>query len=264
MNVQKCILPPLSERLKTVAGMVSPGRTAADVGCDHGYTAIYLRLTGVSPSCICTDINEGPLAAASENIKKYKADKIKTVCADGLLGIRPGEAESIIIAGMGGELICEILKKGKEVVWAASELILGPHSEPEKVRNTIYDLGLCIISEALVEEDGKFYPIIKAVPASYDPDISNMPDIPNKPDTHTQRPDETEMLYGPFLLASRDPVLLKYLKKELAAYEKALENLELNGANTLKTVERKRALKALMDINKNAQEFYKWNTETQA
>lgn len=238
-------LPPLSERLAAVAGMVTPGNRAADVGCDHGYTAIYLRLAGISPFCICTDINKGPLTAAEENIKKYGADGIRTICADGLSGVRPGEADSIIIAGMGGELICRILELGAEVTGAAKELVLGPHSEPEKVRRKLRDPGFFITDERMIFEDGKYYPVIKA----------------EKPADGTKSPadrqEEIKDIYGPVLLAKRDPVLKQYLEREENTLEKVLENLSARGRNIPETEERKAAVEHLLFINRTAQEYYK-------
>ena len=252
MNTEQHTYPPLSRRLKTAAGMVTPGFTAADIGCDHGYVAIYLRLAEISPACICSDINKGPLEAAAENIKKYQADRIKLICADGLSGISPGEADSIIITGMGGELICRILKKGCHTVWAAKELILGPQSEPEKVRRLIAGIDLIITDEALVSEDGKYYPIMKV---QQNPAASGQAEfLPEE--------DETELLYGPVLLKNHDPVLKQFLEKEMRSLENALRNLEAYAKNSRRTLEQKQALEHRMELNKKAQEYFTWNTET--
>ena len=235
---------PVSARLLRAAGMVTPGLRAADVGCDHGYVAIYLRLKGISPFCICTDINEGPLRRADENIAKYGAEGIETRLCDGLKGIGPHEAESIIITGMGGELICRILLDGNETVSAAKEMILGPQSEPEKVRNLVYRLGFGVTDEEFLLDEGKYYTLIKAENRG------------RRMENESAAPGETEMLYGPVLLGKRDPVLKEYLENEAVRLRKTLDNLELHGRDIPGIAKRRESLRHLIRLNNTAQEYY--------
>ncbi len=166
MDLKKNALPSLSQRLKTVVSMVTDGCTAADIGCDHGYTAITLVLSGKSPSCICIDRRKEPLERAKRNICLYRVSHVETRLGDGLSPLRSGEAESIILSGMGGELICSILKRGMEIAQTARELILEPQSEAFKVRRLLGRSGFLITAEKYVREEDKYYPVIRAIPVS--------------------------------------------------------------------------------------------------
>lgn len=157
----------LSERMKHVAQMVSACKTAADVGCDHGYIAIYLIRTGRAEHVIATDVNRGPLERAEENIRAYgMTDRIETRLSDGMEALHPGEAQSAVIAGMGGRLVCRILEKSLAAARQMRELILQPQSELHMVRGWLRGYGFAIEAEDMVWEDGKFYPMMRAVPAA--------------------------------------------------------------------------------------------------
>ena len=100
----------LSKRLQTVAAAVTPGHRIADVGTDHGYVPIYLVKNGLCPSACAMDVNKGPLARAAEHIgQEGLSDKIATRLSDGLAGLAPDETDTVVIAGMGGELILRIV-----------------------------------------------------------------------------------------------------------------------------------------------------------
>ena len=156
----------LSKRLQTVAAAVTPGHRIADVGTDHGYVPIYLVKNGLCPSACAMDVNKGPLARAAEHIgQEGLSDKIATRLSDGLAGLSPDETDTVVIAGMGGELICRILKNAPEFLKAGMEFILQPQSEWFKVRHLLHDAGYHIAGEWFLKEDGKYYVVIKALPA---------------------------------------------------------------------------------------------------
>lgn len=188
---------PLSERLTAVASMVTPGLKVADVGCDHGYLAIYLIKKGISPGVIAMDINQGPLQRAEENIREAGfASNIDTRLSDGLDKLECGEVQSIVMAGMGGPLMTDIIERGADVCDKARELILQPQSEQGGVRHYLEDHGYRIISEDIVLEDGKYYPMMKAV--------------------HGEMNLENEVYYryGKILLKEEHPILRAYLRYE--------------------------------------------------
>ena len=104
----------ISNRLTTAAALVTQGYTLADVGTDHGYIPIYLLQQKKIPSAIAMDINEGPLERAKEHIALYGLQAyIQTRLSDGVVALKPGEVEAVLIAGMGGGLIMHILKDGE-------------------------------------------------------------------------------------------------------------------------------------------------------
>ena len=133
----------LSKRMKAVASMVTQGYKLCDVGTDHGYVPISLVTDGTIPEAIAVDINKGPLERANLHIRSCGLeDKITTRLSDGLSAVKEGEAESIIIAGMGGELVIHILTEGDAVCKKAKELILQPQSDIHKVRYYVRNAGI--------------------------------------------------------------------------------------------------------------------------
>lgn len=195
----------LSKRMKAVAAMVSTGGILADIGTDHGYVPIALVERQKIKAAIAMDINAGPLERAAENIKAaHLEDYIETRLSDGVSALDAGEADSIVIAGMGGELTLHILQEGGQVCAAAKELILQPQSDIRKVREFLREHQYKIIDEDMVCEDGKYYPMMKAV-------------RDETSDIWTRMNSETKVvcdIYGPLLLRNGNPVLRRYLVKQ--------------------------------------------------
>lgn len=191
--------------MKAVASMVSTSGVLADIGTDHGYIPIALVERQKIKAAIAMDINAGPLARAAENIKAAHLEKyIETRLSDGVSALTPGEADSIVIAGMGGELTLHILQEGEQVCAAAEELILQPQSNIRKVREFLREHQYKIIDEDMVCEDGKYYPMMKVLH-----DEAN--------DIWTRMNSETKAacdIYGPLLLRNGNPVLRRYLVRQ--------------------------------------------------
>ena len=188
----------LSERLLHIAGQVSAGHVLADVGCDHGYLPIYLVQKGCMQRAIAMDINEGPLSRAKENIRQYGLDRYIAVRhSDEVLALQQKEADSVVIAGMGGGLVIKILTEGREILSSVGELILQPQSEVERVRHFLYEEGYRIVAEDMVFEDGKFYPMMRVLHGA---EQEVFPEI--------------YFQYGKDLLVKNHTVLANYLKRE--------------------------------------------------
>ncbi len=208
---------PLSNRMLRVANMVTKGNVACDVGCDHGFVSIYLVKTGISPKAIAMDVRKGPLASARANIEEYELTQyIETRLSDGVTSLLSEEADTLICAGMGGKLMKRILEDGKEKVRRMKELILQPQSELQGLREYLRQQEYLIVKEDMLKEDGKYYPIIKAVPSEkkeFEKEISKMPL-------------KIQDRYGPLLLEERNPVLKEFLLKERQVYEDILIHLE--------------------------------------
>lgn len=216
----------LSKRMKSIASMVSSGNRLADVGCDHGYLPVSLCLEGRIPGALAMDVNPGPLKRAEEHIAQYGLERyIKTRLSDGLAGLAPGEVDTVVIAGMGGRLIARILEEGRQVCESLRELVLGPQSEVYGVRTWLEMNDFRIDREDMVLEDGKYYPVIHAVPAEGGKPCRNMAEPGGKILT------EEERLFGPCLLKERHPVLQRYLLREEALRKSLTERLkEADGA----------------------------------
>lgn len=207
----------LSKRMNAVAMMVTPGNVLADVGTDHGYVPIALVQQKRIPRAIAMDINKGPLQSANEHIAMCEVgDYIETRLSDGVEALAAGEADSILIAGMGGDLVIHILTEGMEVCRKAKELILQPQSELQRVRRFLREKKYKIIDEDMIIEDGKYYPMMKVVPVEED---SFWDDLSEEVICSCD-------MYGPLLLKNGNPSLRKYLVKQHKQLHKILKGLE--------------------------------------
>lgn len=152
----------LSKRLSTAASYVRSGAFVADIGTDHAYLPIHLVLSNRVNGALASDINKGPILKAKEHIEKYGlSDKIFTQIASGLDGIEKYEPTDIVICGMGGELIAEILDKSDYVKNSRIRLILQPMTSAFELREYLSN-GFSTIAENIVCEDGKIYQVICA------------------------------------------------------------------------------------------------------
>lgn len=229
----------LSKRLKAVADMVGTGSVLADIGTDHAYIPIWLVSRESVPRAVAMDVNEGPLKRAQENIlQNGLEEKIETRLSDGFKALAPGEADAAVIAGMGGGLTIRILKSGMEVVRSLKECILQPQSEIDKVRTFLLEEGFSFIREDMVEEDGKYYPMMCVRP-------------PGSPEctAESEKWPETELLYGRLLLEERHPVLRDYLEREIRIKTGIIRSLEENGSG--------RAVRRISELKKEVEQAEK-------
>lgn len=193
----------LNKRLIAVSEFVDKGSSIIDVGCDHGYLSIYLSQTKKLNKVIASDINEGPLKSAQENIKKYKVEeKIKTKLGSGIDPIEP-DIDTIIISGMGGLNMIGILKYSKDKYKNVNTIILSPNSDTYKLRKEICKLGFYIENENLVSEKNIIYPIIKFKRGK-------------------KKYKYQDYLYGPILIKQKNKLFLEYMQKEKKTKEKLL------------------------------------------
>jgi tRNA (adenine22-N1)-methyltransferase len=200
--------------MEHLAAMVTPGSILADVGTDHSYIPIELVQRGCILSAIAMDLREGPLERARAHIAEAGLERqIQTRLSDGVAALGTNEADSILIAGMGGELVMHILSEGRECCHACRELILQPQSQIGEVRRYLRQNDYEIVDEDMVYEDGKYYPMMRVIPSQ---------------GSHLALPKEltVEELYGPVLLKKKSPVLLDFLKKQYANSDKILKEIE--------------------------------------
>ena len=227
--------------------MVPECRTAADIGTDHGFLPIALVRRGKAGSAIASDLRKGPLAAARAHIEEAGlSGRIETRLGSGLSTVRPGEADVIVIAGMGGMLMRDILLNGQETAQSASSWVLSPHTDRDAVRRTVYELGFRIEDEDMAEEDGKYYPVLRcvpggdALPGAGDGACQKAPGEADSPKTlgetdSTDAPEPgtpgacpltgVELRYGPVLLRKKPEAFLKYLKAEKGRMERARDRI---------------------------------------
>lgn len=151
----------LDSRLMLCAESVRQGAKIADIGTDHAYLPIWLARQGKISHAIAADLRTEPLKSGDINIKKYHAeDIVETRLSDGLKMIRPEEADDVIIAGMGGELIADIINDAQWLKNPEKRLILQPMTKSERLRKYLCDNGFEIVTENAVISDKKVYSVM--------------------------------------------------------------------------------------------------------
>lgn len=224
MEEKRSMEVKLSLRLAAVAHMVTPGNRVCDVGCDHGFLSIYLVQKKISPRVIAMDVRSGPLSRGAEHIADYGLGYyIDTRMSDGLKSLEDGEADTLVCAGMGGRLMKRILLEGREKTRGLRELILQPQSDVPSFRKFLREEGYRTLGENMIEEEGKFYPMMKVVPAGEA--IACQEPLFDR--------------FGELLLKERNPVLKRYLKERRSNAEQILRKLsgDENGIETFHGIE---------------------------
>ncbi len=256
----------LSKRMEAVVNMVSPQSfTIADVGCDHAYVSIALVQRKKASKVIAMDVRTGPLDIAKKNVSEAGfSDTIDIRLGDGLEKLEPGEADGIIIAGMGGLLMKGILERGIHILNVrekAPTLILQPQSDLKEVRIFLQAHAYHIVCESMLVEDGKYYTIIKAEPDG----VSAYAESGERVQTFAEKPySEEEWVYGRCNLVTHSEVLLEFLKKEQTVLQRILEKVEMSVQKSLdgneeipiSTKQRIESVKQEIACNAKALQYY--------
>ena len=153
----------LTPRLRAAAELVREGSSLADIGTDHAYLPVWLLLEGRISRAIAADLRPGPLDRARATARQHRcSDRVDFRLCDGLTGLHPGEADTIVIAGMGGETIARILEGAHWVRDAAVTLILQPMSAQPDLRRWLWRAGFGLEQERIICEGEKLYNIFLA------------------------------------------------------------------------------------------------------
>ena len=153
----------LDERLSAVASLVRNGKRVADIGTDHGYLVAYLVENGVCPGGIAADLRKGPLENAKQTvIQQGLSNEIELILSDGLQNIPENVCDDIVIAGMGGNLIAEILEKAPWVKNEKINIVAQPMTHAEVLRQWFIDNGFSISEEKTATDGKRYYCIISA------------------------------------------------------------------------------------------------------
>ena len=186
----------IGKRLMAIAELVPPCAKLADIGTDHAYLPAYLVQNGKVLSAIAGEVNEGPYRSACAMIDRLGLTKQVTVrFGDGLAVLSPGEADTVIIAGMGGATMAGILSARPEVVACLKQIILQPMAASSAVRRWLTTHMWYVDDEVLVDDEGKLYEIISAKPGSAPPLTDVMAEI------------------GPVLWEKKAPHLVRHLQQ---------------------------------------------------
>lgn len=226
---------------------MTAGSVVADIGTDHAYIPIFLMETGQIAGAVAMDVNRGPLERAEENIRRSGlADRIKTRLSDGFQSLEAGEADCAVIAGMGGGLMMRILAEGSHVVGTLKECILQPQSEIEKVRAFLLEEGFLFLAEDMVEEDGKYYPMMKVTSLTKE----GLSDTGQEAEPWSG----TELRYGRYLLRGKHPVLKQYLEREIHMKRKILDGLK--GEDSPRSIRRRQELEEEIKYAEKGRMYY--------
>ncbi len=217
----------LSKRLETIASFVKPGSRIADIGTDHGFLPIYLVQKGVIDRAVAMDIRKGPLARAQEHIQETGlGEKIETRLSDGLEKLNAGEADTVIIAGMGGPLVLEILHRGIDVVASIDRFVLSPQSDWNGFRKGLRKMGFVQCREEMVFEDGKYYLITEvqfcAKECRRETAVCDQKIFKKESEISLQ---ELNDRFGPLLLVEKNQILRDYLEWQKGILEGILHKL---------------------------------------
>lgn len=201
----------LSVRLQMNADMVPVGSRAADIGCDHGYVSIYLAEKKICDKILALDVREGPLSAARKNIAAAGlSDRIECRLSDGMKELDPGETDTLLIAGMGGKLVCRILVESPDILSQTDTLVIQPQSDMADVRRLLPTLGFQIEEERCCHENGKWYLAMRAVRSDEERAFN-----------------EAEYRYGWILQAKEDAIYHSYLLGEKEKAQRIMAKLEV-------------------------------------
>lgn len=202
----------LPKRLETIIERMPDSGCLADIGCDHAYVAIEAVRRGRAARALACDVRKGPLQQAAEHILcAGLAGKIETRLSDGLEQVAPGEADTVVVAGMGGPLMERILQ-GRLGDFA--HFVLSPQSEIPHFRRFLLAEGMQIDEETMLIDEGKYYVILN---------VSQRADAASSDSMYVT---EEDFLYGGRLLRRLDPVLKSFLEKEKTRYEGILRQTD--------------------------------------
>ena len=202
----------LPKRLETIIERMPDSGCLADVGCDHAYVAIEAVRRGRAARALACDVRKGPLQQAAEHILcAGLAGKIETRLSDGLEQVAPGEADTVVVAGMGGPLMERILQ-GRLGDFA--HFVLSPQSEIPHFRRFLLAEGMQIDEETMLIDEGKYYVILN---------VSQRADAAASDSMYVT---EEDFLYGGRLLRRLDSVLKSFLEKEKTRYEGILRQTD--------------------------------------
>lgn len=224
----------LTDRLLKIASIVTEGKRIADIGTDHGYIPVYLLNKGSVPFAVLADVNKGPLENARKEVRRNGLlGKVDLRLGSGIEVLEKGEVDEVIIAGMGGILISELLSAKPEVAKSVDKLILQPMQAQSELRRFLLNNGYEIIDEVLVKEDFRIYEILTVKYTG----------------NNTKVDDEIFYEVGIKLLEKKDELLNEFIDKKIFAYNSILKKIEGKSGETVDK-KREESLAAIEKLEK--------------
>lgn len=183
----------LNDRLKTAMSFMPRCRCMADIGSDHGYAAVYAIQNSIAQNVIATDISAPSLAKTQRLTEQFGlSDSIACRVGDGFAPVALGETDTALIAGMGADLIADIIEAALDTVAALDCAVLQPMNSAEPLRRRLLQVGIKIDKEGIIKDNGRFYQILKC-------------------SAGTQALTETEYEIGTFVYNERIPLCAEFI-----------------------------------------------------
>ena len=237
----------LSARMEAVIGLAGKGKCIADIGCDHALVSMAAVERGLYYRALAMDLREGPLEAAKKNIREAGlADRIECRISDGADGLKENECDAAIVAGMGGHLIINIVKKNIGKFKAFDHFVLQPQSDVGAVRRFLIGEGFEIADEDMVFEEGKYYPMMSVI---------SQTSTGNDTDT-AKKYDDAAYEFGRCLLEKKHTVLDEYLKYRKGVLTNVIVNIEQSDMDADRKKERLAELHHELDMVKRSQNIW--------
>lgn len=190
----------LSKRLQRISDFVPQGDRVADIGTDHAFIPIYLVQSGRSDFVVASDIGAGPVAIAQANVAAAGlTEQIAVRQADGLSGLTAADGiATVVIAGLGGQLMVQLLTAGRTQLDGSETLVLSPNRDAPLVRTWLAEHEYGILEEALIEDEGHVYPVIVTA--------LTKPEVPYSP---------ADLLLGPLLRQAQGALFHREVAREI-------------------------------------------------
>ncbi|WP_145045672.1 MULTISPECIES: tRNA (adenine(22)-N(1))-methyltransferase [Paenibacillus] len=216
----------LSNRLEQIRVQIPEGSRLADIGSDHALLPVAAVRSGNVVSAIAGEVNPGPYEAARKQVSDAGLqEKITVRRGDGLDVIEPGEVDVITIAGMGGALIASILDRGVSKLEGVSLLVLQPNVGEDILRRWLLAHNWVVVAERLLEEDGKIYEIITAMPQASSP-IANEEVYKPRPLTNgVELTEEILLRMGPYLVDQPTDVFFAKWESEIVKLQGVVQSI---------------------------------------
>ncbi|MGN0659437.1 MAG: tRNA (adenine(22)-N(1))-methyltransferase [Emergencia sp.] len=211
----------LSDRLQTIADEIKKGETMADIGTDHGFLPLYLLEKGISPKVIMADISRGSLKKAEDNCRAFTetttfSGSFEFRLGDGIDVLEDGEVDVVVMAGIGGKLICDMLQWDLRKSRSMKRYILQPRNHPGMVRRWLHENGFTITRESLVRE-GRFICVILTAESGPKPEAGTVEEI-----------SDACFDYPEGLVTWAGPLTGEYLELRMTLEKEVMENIRKN------------------------------------
>jgi len=241
MKRNSAIYSAMTPRLLLIAEAARGAKTVADIGTDHAYVPVYMCLELGTLSAVAADINTGPLERADANIKKYGlSDRITTRLSDGLKKFVADEADTVVIAGMGGTLIAKILEDSPQMKTENIRFVLQPMTAEEELRRYLTENGYEITDERMTGEGEKLYTVITAEVGE------------------SEEYDEVFYHVGKKLLEKKDKLFPLFIERKIAEFEKVADGLSKATPSPERDEKKGYCLMILGELKKIAEECRTW------